>query len=49
MVNYSPQQAEYQVVSGINFELQYEGNDGLTSITALVMVNLAMEPYLMGF
>jgi hypothetical protein len=32
----------YQVVSGINYHIQYLGNDGLTAATALVMVNLDM-------
>lgn len=49
MLNYYPQQVTYQVVSGINFNVQYSGYDGITAVTALVMVNLEMEPFLLGF
>lgn len=49
MLNYNSQQVTYQVVSGINFNVQYSGDDGITAVTALVMVNLEMEPFLLGF
>lgn len=49
MVNYKMHKVEYQVVSGIKFNLQYLGNDGLTSVHAMVMVDLEMEPFLLGF
>ncbi len=49
MVNYDLQQVTYQVVSGINFYLQYSGYDGITAVSAMVMVNLDMEPFLLGF
>jgi hypothetical protein len=40
MVNYEVQRVQYQVVSGINFLIDYQGFDMLTRITALVYVNL---------
>lgn len=40
MVNYKVETIEYQVVSGINFLLDYTGDDGFTKISAMVNVDL---------
>lgn len=37
------------MVSGIKFSIVYRGYDNLTEVYALVLVNLDMQPYLLGF
>lgn len=37
------------MVSGIKFSTVYRGIDGLTEVYALFLVNLEMQPYLLGF
>ena len=49
MVNYNAQEVNYQVVSGIKFSIVYKGNDGLTEVYALILVNMDMQPSLQGF
>jgi hypothetical protein len=49
MINYNVKLVQYQIVSGINFQIEYLGYDSLTEVTALIHVNLNMEPYLLSF
>lgn len=49
MVNYRLESIQYQVVSGINFLLEYTGDDEFTKISAMVNIDLNSEPNLLAF
>ena len=49
MVNYRLESIQYQVVSGINFLLEYTGKDDFTKISAMINIDLNAEPNLLGF